>query len=77
MSDRIKRARLRAGFSARKLSRLAGLADGHVAMIERGHVDGSVVTIGRLARVLGVSIDWLVFGEHNAGPANSNDGEAA
>lgn len=64
LSDRLRIAREAAGLTARKLSKLAGLAEGHVAMIERGTVeDGSVQTIGKIARALGVSLDWLVFGK--------------
>lgn len=64
LSDRLKIARAAAGIdSARQLSRRAGLADGHVAMFERGVLDdGSAKTLARLADVLGVSLDWLVRG---------------
>jgi len=69
LSDRLKTARAASGLSARKLSKLAGLAEGHVAMIERGTVDdGSVQTIGKIAKALGVSLDWLVFGD-GTGPS--------
>lgn len=79
LSDRLKIARSAVGLSARKLSRLAGLADGHVAMFERGIVDdGSAKTMGRLAQALGVSLDWLVLGIGDGpAPAPQPDAEAA
>lgn len=63
LSDRLRIARKAADLTARELSKRAGLAEGHVAMIERGTVDdGRVQTIAKIADALGVSLDWLVFG---------------
>lgn len=55
--------------AARELDRLAELGEGHVSMIEtnrRPNIEARTAT--RLARVLGVSLDWLLGG---SGPAPS------
>lgn len=49
--------------SARELSLLAGLSHGLVALIESGFVaQPSIGTSAAIARVLGVSLDWLING---------------
>lgn len=70
LATRLREARLKKGMTARALSKSAGLASAHVALIEsrrRTTVAGD--TLDKLARVLDVSIDWLVTGsvsEHGA-----------
>ena len=63
LSVRLRQVRGLVGLSARELDRLAGLAEGHCSLIENGtrpHVE--VRTAQSLARVLGVSLDWLIDG---------------
>lgn len=52
-----------AGLSGRQLDELAGLAVGHSSAIEggrRANLESSTST--RVARVLGLSLDWLLAG---------------
>lgn len=59
-AERIQRARLLASISSRKLARLANVAEGFVAQIERGQAKSPAFgAIDSIARVLGVSLDWL------------------
>lgn len=61
--DRLARARELGGLSARKLSALAGLASGHVTLIEHRRKTVEARTAIRLANALGVSPDWLIEGK--------------
>src|SRR3990167_5017848 len=61
--DRLRRARALAGLHAHELGALAGLAEAHVGAIERGTIARpSAATLSAIARVLGVSLDWLIDG---------------
>ena len=52
-----------AGTKHERVSRAAGLADGHVGLIASGHVKNpSAKVLTKIADVLGVSLDWLVNG---------------
>lgn len=64
VSDRLLQARaLASKLGCRELDRLAGLAEGHVSMIETGRRPNlEMSTATALVRVLGVSLDWLVSG---------------
>lgn len=60
---RLRYARDAADCSATALAALAGLSPAHVGMIERGdRFRLAYPTVSRLARVLGVSTDWLADG---------------
>lgn len=64
MPLRLRAARLRAGLSARGLDDLAGLTAGYTRLIEagkRGNIGSR--TADAIARVLGVSLDWLIRGD--------------
>lgn len=64
MLDRLHVVRVRAGLSARELSRLAGLTGAHVGLVESGTIKAvGAPTAAALARVLGCSLDWLVLGQ--------------
>ena len=60
LADRLRYARDAAGCPAVTLAALAGLASAHVGMIERGERTRlEYSTLSRIARVLGVSAEWL------------------
>lgn len=60
---RLQEARRLVDLSARELDRLAGTTPGHASLIESGVVSNvKLETAKGLARVLGVSLDWLVNG---------------
>lgn len=62
-SHRLQHARELSGLSARRLGTLAGLSTATVALIESGERKApSAETLARLAKVLGVSLDWLISG---------------
>ncbi len=61
--ERLRSARMAKGLSARRLSLLAGLTPSHVATIEaRTGSSPEARTLAAIAKVLGVSVDWLVTG---------------
>lgn len=62
---RLREARQAGGLSTRELSRLAGLCEVAASHVETGTVESPTIdTVHALARVLGVSIDWLVGESH-------------
>lgn len=64
-SERLKQVRALAppGTSARTVDRLAGLTPGHTSLIEGGlRLNVEARTAEALARVFGVSLDWLISG---------------
>lgn len=74
LATRLREARTKKAMSARSLAKAAGLASAHVALIEsRRRTTVAADTLEKLARVLDVSIDWLVTGtvsEHGAPVSN-------
>ena len=65
--SRVRQAREKKGIGSRELDRLAGLKEGHVAVIEGR--DGALEseTALKIAKALGVSLEWLISGneDHN------------
>lgn len=63
----LKRAREEAGITGRHLATLAGLSSGYISLLESGNREmvGSDVGL-RLAKVLGVPLDWLVNGDDSS-----------
>jgi transcriptional regulator with XRE-family HTH domain len=60
IGERIRRARLVAGFSQMQLAELTGLSETSLARYERGLRSISADDLLRIAKVTGVSMDWLV-----------------
>jgi transcriptional regulator with XRE-family HTH domain len=64
LGDRLQKTRELAECTARELDRLAETAEGHASLIESGVVKNvTVETAAALAKVLGVSLDWLITGD--------------
>ena len=60
-SERLQRLRLAKGFSRRQLENEADIPHGIVSRIESGRQDYPSIPVAmRLARVLGVSVDYLI-----------------
>lgn len=57
--ERLKNARLAMNFSQRKLAELAKIAPASLNAYEKGDKKPSVDIAYRLAKILGVSLDWL------------------
>lgn len=61
LGQRIKQARARKGWSQRELARQAGVRHAIVSELETGKkTDTTGMILKRLARALGVSVDYLV-----------------
>lgn len=67
LATRLKAAREAAHLTERALSKAAGLSPTHVGLIESGaRPTPSAETLGALADVLGVGLDWLARGRGEA-----------
>lgn len=62
ISDRLKKARARKGWTQGELATAAGVSQGTVGNIESGHRK-SLASLVSIAEALGVSYKWLAFGE--------------
>lgn len=68
LGDRVKSTRLRRGFGSAELDRAAGVPQGTTSRLEskqRGKWGGTATTVARVAKALGVNMEWLMTG---AGP---------
>lgn len=63
LHDRMRVARLAAGLSQSQVARLLNVTPHTVYRYERQALTPSLSHLARLARELGVSIDWLVTGD--------------
>jgi transcriptional regulator with XRE-family HTH domain len=62
VAKRLERARLARGLSLNELARRAGISQSTLSSVKTGHRQGSNLTLGtarKLAKVLGISVDWL------------------
>ena len=62
-SQRLKRLRERRGFSQNALAKTSGVAQAVIQRLEAGARDAEHLSVGvarRLARALGVSVDYLI-----------------
>lgn len=74
---RVRFARQKRGVGSRELDRMAGLKEGHTAVIEGRDGDLEGDTAARLARALNVSLAWLLSGEGDGPATADHDGFAA
>jgi transcriptional regulator with XRE-family HTH domain len=66
--ERIREARRAKGLSGFELADGAMIGRYHVYVIERGESAPSAATIGRIAKALGVTTDWLLGATTAGGP---------
>lgn len=59
----IQLAREQAGYTQDELSELIGITPNHLSAIERGISGITLENLQKLCRLLGVSADYIVFGE--------------
>ena len=72
LSERLTQAREARGLSRYALSKAAGLATSHVQLIETGYrKQCSAETLAALARVLRVSVEWLLGGAEGGPEADT------
>lgn len=59
-AERLRSERLAQGWGQEGLANEAGITQGVVSQIELGKTMGTIYSASALAKVLGVSLDWLV-----------------
>lgn len=67
--DRVRAARTARAMGSRELDRLAGLTEGHVAVLEQRRTGAQIGTASKLAAALGVGTLWLMTGAGKMVPA--------
>ena len=60
---RIKQLREAKGLHQKELGEIVGVTDPMITMIERGTRQVSAPLLGDLAKTLGCTTDWLVYGD--------------
>jgi transcriptional regulator with XRE-family HTH domain len=66
LGERVRHVRGIRGYASTELDRLAGVSQGTTSRLEskqRGKFGGTGSTIGRIAKALGVSLEWLMTGQ--------------
>lgn len=63
-AERLARARSAKGVSKHELEELSGLSRGAIKAYERGTTLPRIDSLAKLAEALGVSINWLAYGNH-------------
>lgn len=74
LGPRIRIARVNAHLDQLQLGQAVGVARNSISNWETGRSEPSASAFVRLARVLGVSLDWLAAGVHDDGPASGASG---
>ena len=64
MYARIRKAREDAGYTREKFAELLDVSVSYLAEVERGRTNVSVKTLLKLCNVLGLSADYVLFGEN-------------
>lgn len=64
MNMRIRRARETAGYTREKFSELLNVSVSYMAEVERGRSGISVKMLIAICELLGLSADYVLFGEH-------------
>lgn len=63
ISERLKKARIKAGLSTTKVSKMTRISEGNLSDLEKGIYKPSTKALLHLSEVYRVSIDWLLKGE--------------
>jgi transcriptional regulator with XRE-family HTH domain len=64
LAERLRFARQKGEINQRALARLSGVSTSYVSLLELGQrTNPEVEKIGAIARTLGVTVDWLAFGQ--------------
>lgn len=66
IGSRIRSQREALGYSREKLAELSEISNSFLSDIERGERGFSVALLGRIAKVLGLSADYILFGREQA-----------
>jgi len=65
LGDRVMILRQQKGLSQREFAKLVGTSPGLISFIERNRNKPNYQIVGRMAKVLGTSTDYLILGEDN------------
>jgi len=63
LGERLRQLRIEKGYTQIELAEVANVGQSMIAQIESGQKQASAPIIAALAKKLGVSADYLVFGE--------------
>ena len=66
LGKRIKMYRQQRGISQRKFAKLVGTSPGLISFIERDRNKPNYQIVGRMAKILGTTCDYLIYGEEAA-----------
>ena len=69
MYARIRKAREDAGYTREKFAELLDVSVSYLAEVERGRSNVSVKTLIKICNVLGLSADYVLFGENREADA--------
>ena len=69
MYARIRKAREDAGYTREKFAELLDVTVSYLAEVERGRTNVSVKTLIKICNVLGLSADYVLFGENREADA--------
>lgn len=61
IGDKIRELREKHKMTQVELAKLAGISNTYLSDIERGRVNPSLKTLDKLAKALGIKIDWEIF----------------
>lgn len=64
MGERIKQARIKCGYTQLQLSENIFVSESYIALIELGNRNPSMDVLVKISEVLGVTLDYLVFGKN-------------
>jgi len=64
--SRVKELRTGRGWTQSELGKKVGVNDSMITQIERGTKQASAPLVGEIAEVLGVTTDWLIYGDKTA-----------
>ncbi len=62
IGDRIKNKRIELGLTQEKLAEMVGVSDTYVGAIERATSKCSIETLTKIAKVLNMNMDYMLFG---------------
>ena len=65
MHTRIRKAREDAGYTREKFAELLDVSVSYMAEVERGRTGVSLKTLKAICNLLGLSADYLIFGEES------------
>ncbi len=73
MRIRIRRAREEAGYTRERFAELLDVSVSYLAAVELGRTGVSLKTLTAICRLLGLSADYVIFGEERTGDAQLLD----